>query len=214
MRLTFIRPAELVCQIAKASGCHVIASAGTDEKVEFIKSLGVDSVFNYKTTDTAKALADFGKPIDIFWDGVGGATLDAWFGAAARGGRAIECGMISAYNGGEVYKFRCVYIGPGLQIFTIGTDPFPACPSQLSRNIMNMIGRGLNMRGFLVSEFESMADEFYAEVPKSLANGTFKSAEEVRDGLASTPQAFSDMLSGLNKGKVVVKVADAGKSHL
>lgn len=96
---------QLVCQIAKNAGCNVIASAGTDEKVEFIKTLGVDKAFNYKTEDTAEQLKAFGG-IDVFWDGVGGSTLDAFLGASKKGGRAIECGMISAYNGGEPYGFK------------------------------------------------------------------------------------------------------------
>ncbi len=45
-----------VVQIAKAEGLRVIASAGSDEKVEFVKSLGADVVFNYKTTKTRDVL--------------------------------------------------------------------------------------------------------------------------------------------------------------
>lgn len=45
-----------VIQLAKADGCKVIASAGTDEKVEFIRSIGADIAFNYKKESTAKVL--------------------------------------------------------------------------------------------------------------------------------------------------------------
>ena len=51
-------------QIAKAAGCKVIASAGSDEKVEYVKSLGADVVFNYKTTSTREVLKKEG-PIDM-----------------------------------------------------------------------------------------------------------------------------------------------------
>jgi hypothetical protein len=126
--------------------------------------------------------------------------------------------MIAGYNGGEPYAFKNIMMqvppccdgwrySRGSCLVTYLSRTFPVL-------LQRLIGKGLNMRGFLVSEFESMADEFYSTVPKSLADGTFKSAEEVRDGLASTPQSFSDMLSGLNKGKVVIKVADPTKSHL
>ncbi|KAJ3551077.1 hypothetical protein NMY22_g6 [Coprinellus aureogranulatus] len=65
-----------VIQLAKLDGCKVIASAGSDEKVEFMKSIGADVAFNYKTTNTLEVLEKEGG-IDIYWDNVGGETLDA-----------------------------------------------------------------------------------------------------------------------------------------
>jgi NADPH-dependent curcumin reductase CurA len=53
-----------VVQLAKADGLKVIASAGSDDKVNFVKSLGADVVFNYKTTGTAEVLAKE-APIDV-----------------------------------------------------------------------------------------------------------------------------------------------------
>lgn len=59
-----------------------------------------------KTQDTAKELKEFG-PIDVFWDNVGGATLDAALeGMARANGRAILCGAISGYNGQDAYAFK------------------------------------------------------------------------------------------------------------
>ena len=43
-------------QIAKAEGLKVIASAGSEEKVDFVKSIGADVAFNYKTTKTREVL--------------------------------------------------------------------------------------------------------------------------------------------------------------
>jgi NADPH-dependent curcumin reductase CurA len=54
----------LVIQIAKLDGLKVIASAGSEEKVQFMKELGADVVFNYKTTDTKEVLKKEG-PIDM-----------------------------------------------------------------------------------------------------------------------------------------------------
>ena len=53
-----------VVQLAKADGLKVIASAGTDEKVAFVKSIGADIVFNYKTTSTRQILEREG-PINM-----------------------------------------------------------------------------------------------------------------------------------------------------
>ncbi|KAJ7710412.1 chaperonin 10-like protein [Mycena rosella] len=74
----YAKPGEtaLVIQLAKRDGLKVIASAGSDEKVKFMRDIGADIAFNYKTTDTAEVLAREG-PIDIYWDNVGGDVLDA-----------------------------------------------------------------------------------------------------------------------------------------
>ena len=54
----------MVIQLAKADGLKVIASAGSEEKVDFMKSLGADVAFNYKTTNTLEVLKKEG-PIDV-----------------------------------------------------------------------------------------------------------------------------------------------------
>lgn len=54
-----------VIQLAKLDGCKVIASAGSEEKVEYMKSIGADVAFNYKTTNTLEVLQREGG-IDMF----------------------------------------------------------------------------------------------------------------------------------------------------
>ena len=53
-----------VVQLAKAAGLKVIGSAGSDEKVAYMKSIGADVAFNYKTTKTADVLKKEG-PINM-----------------------------------------------------------------------------------------------------------------------------------------------------
>ncbi|KAF7352352.1 Zinc-type alcohol dehydrogenase-like protein PB24D3.08c [Mycena venus] len=64
----------MVIQICKIKRLKVIGSAGTDAKVDFIRSIGADVVSDYKTTPFAAALQEHG-PIDLFWDNVGGEQL-------------------------------------------------------------------------------------------------------------------------------------------
>ncbi|KIJ22657.1 hypothetical protein M422DRAFT_131686, partial [Sphaerobolus stellatus SS14] len=59
-----------VVQLAKSQGLKVVASTGSDEKVEFVKSIGADIVFNYKTQSTAAVLEGLGAGIDLYWDNV------------------------------------------------------------------------------------------------------------------------------------------------
>jgi len=89
---------QVVCQIAKAAGLRVIGSAGSDDKVRFLKEeLRIDQAFNYKTVSTAEELKKFGG-IDIYWDNVGGVTLEAALEAMNKFGRIVGCGNISNYN--------------------------------------------------------------------------------------------------------------------
>lgn len=57
-------------QMAKAWGCKSYATAGTEEKVEFLKNLGVDHVLNYKKENFGEVWKD--EKIDVILDMVGG----------------------------------------------------------------------------------------------------------------------------------------------
>ncbi|XP_040384730.1 NADPH-dependent oxidoreductase 2-alkenal reductase-like [Oryza brachyantha] len=77
---------EVVGQLAKIAGCY--------EKVALLKTkLGFDDAFNYKTEGSGG-----GGGIDVYFDSVGGATLDAALLNMRLGGRVVVCGMISQYN--------------------------------------------------------------------------------------------------------------------
>lgn len=169
-----------VIQLAKLDGCKVIASAGSDEKVEYIKSLGADVAFNYKTTNTLEVLEKEGG-IDIYWDNVGGETLDAALEAAHVNARFIECGMISGYNTG------------GAPI----------------KNGIQIVAKSISMHGFIVSRLEHKYDQrFYQEIPKLVAEGKLKYREHVYEGLKSVGDAILAVQKGENKAKAVIKVAD------
>lgn len=58
-------PFRIVAQLAKAEGLKVIASAGSDAKVDYVRSLGVDLAFNYKTTSTREVLQQEG-PVNVY----------------------------------------------------------------------------------------------------------------------------------------------------
>lgn len=90
----------MVGQLAKREGLRVIGSAGSDEKVAFIKNeLGFDEAFNYKTESPWTAVKKYApEGVDIYYDNVGGETLDAVLENAKDFARFIECGMISQYN--------------------------------------------------------------------------------------------------------------------
>ncbi|KAL5063045.1 hypothetical protein RYX36_024782 [Vicia faba] len=71
---------QLVGQFAKLHGCYVVGSAGTKEKVDLLKNkFGYDEAFNYKEEPDLDAALKryFPEGIDIYFENVGGKTLDA-----------------------------------------------------------------------------------------------------------------------------------------
>ncbi|KAJ7262872.1 hypothetical protein C8J57DRAFT_1630610, partial [Mycena rebaudengoi] len=170
----------LVIQLAKQAGMKVIASAGSEEKVEFMKEIGADVAFNYKTTDTREVLKKAG-PIDVYWDNVGGDILDAALEYAAIKARFLECGMISGYNTGP----------------------------QGIKNLGQLIGKSISMHGIVVSRLQPKYDEeFYATVPVKIVTGEIKYREEVSRGLDKVGDVMLSVQKGTNKAKAVIIVAN------
>ncbi|KAK7440812.1 hypothetical protein VKT23_016890 [Stygiomarasmius scandens] len=170
-----------VIQLAKRDGMKVIASAGSEEKLRQCKEFGADVVFNYKTQSTEEVLAKEG-PIDVYWDNVGGSTLDAAFGNAALHSRFIICGFITQYNKPEPTPYK---------------------------NIVSILTKRIVVSGFLVFDHEAeWEDRFYAEVPKLLASGQLKYTEDISKGLDKSGEALLEVQVGKNHGKKVIHVAD------
>ncbi|KAG6815100.1 hypothetical protein H0H93_010942, partial [Arthromyces matolae] len=184
---------------AKLDGLKVIASAGSDEKVAFMKSIGADVAFNYKTTSTAEVLEKEG-PIDVYWDNVGGETLDAALVAANTNARFIECGMIS---GDVVVNLKCLTILTNLLSVGYNTGGQPI------KNLMLVVGKSITLQGFIVGRLESKyAKEFYATIPEKLKSGELKYTEEITEGLDKVGEVILRVQKGENTAKAVIKVAD------
>jgi NADPH-dependent curcumin reductase CurA len=172
----------IVCQIAKIKGCTVVATAGTDEKVAWLKSLGVDAVVNYKTCgnllEAVRAAAP--KGIDVYFDNVGGDHLEVAIEVARPFARFVECGMISVYN---------------------NTEPKPG-----PRNMQYIVGKRLRLQGFIVFDFFDMRGQFLADMTQWVKEDRVKSEETVENGIENAPAAFLKLFSGANTGKMLVKL--------
>jgi NADPH-dependent curcumin reductase CurA len=170
-----------VCQIAKIKGCRVIGSAGSDQKIAWLKDRGVDHVVNYKKGDLlAQVRAGAPKGVDIYFDNVGGEHLEVAIELANTFARFAECGMISGYN---------------------ETDPIPG-----PRNMMQIVGKQLTIRGFIVSSFADMRAQFLTDMTAWIKDGKVKWEETVEHGLDNAPKAFLNLFSGANTGKMLVKL--------
>ncbi len=172
-----------VGQIGKILGCHVIGIAGTDEKVELLKSkFGFDEGINYNTTDdmrkAIKKLAPNG--VDVYFDNVGGEISDAVLANINKLARVPVCGAISSYNDTEVPT------GPRVQ------------PILIKNSVL--------MQGFIVSNYADRFPQALKELSQWLKDDKLHYAETIVDGFENIPQAFIDLFSGKNKGKMVVSV--------
>jgi NADPH-dependent curcumin reductase CurA len=172
----------LAGQLAKLRGCRVIGSAGSAEKVRLLTNeLGFDAAFNYKDGDVYAQLKQAAPDgIDVYFDNVGGDHLEAAFSSLRVHGRVIACGSIAGYNAGR---------------------PVPG-----PRNMFMIVTKRLTVRGFIVIDSLQRMPEFLAEVAPLVTSGRIRSKETMVDGLERAPQAFLDLFSGENVGKMVVKI--------
>ncbi|KUI72198.1 Zinc-type alcohol dehydrogenase-like protein PB24D3.08c [Cytospora mali] len=181
---------QVVGQIAKHEGLRVIGSVGSDEKLDFItKELGFDAGTNYKKESPADALKRLAPDgIDIYYENVGGETLDAALAAMNPFGRVVCCGMISQYN----------VKGPSEQYGV--------------KNLTAVVTKRLTMEGFIVSDPKFgpvYAMEHQKNMQKWLSEGTFKAKLSVTEGIGKAAEGFVGLLEGKNFGKAVLKIADA-----
>ncbi|CAN6326153.1 unnamed protein product [Urochloa humidicola] len=174
---------QIVGQLAKLTGCYVVGSAGTDEKVNLLKTkFGFDEAFNYKKEQDLDAALRryFPEGIDIYFENVGGPTLEAVLLNMRNHGRIPACGMISQYN---------------LQ------------QEEAVRNLFQIITKRVRMEGFLVFDYFGEYRKFEEEMVGYLKEGKISYMEDIADGLEKAPAALIGLLSGRNVGKQLVAVA-------
>ena len=175
----------VVCQIAKIKDCRVAGSCGSDEKADYLKNeLGIDHAFNYKTSSIPREL-HIGLPdgIDVYFENVGGAHLDAACGQMRPLGRIPVCGMISAYNN-------------------------KGARSEGVTTLSNMIYNRVTMKGFVVYEFNHLRDQFLSDMRNWMREGRMKYEETIMEGIENAPAALIGLLQGQNTGKMLVRLAD------
>ncbi|HKY26105.1 MAG TPA: NADP-dependent oxidoreductase [Gaiella sp.] len=171
----------IAAQLAQTRGASVVGSAGSPEKLAWLRELGLDGVFDYHETSTRDALRDLAPDgIDVYFDNVGGDTLEAALGAMRLRGRIVACGSISRYNATEA--------APG------------------PRNLFLVVTKRLRMQGFIVFDHFDRFPAFLEEVAPRVADGSLRYRETIVDGIERAPEAFIGMLEGANIGKMLVRV--------
>lgn len=172
-----------VGQIAKHKGCRVVGIAGGKDKCDFVvNELGFDACIDYKheaVKDGLKAHCPNG--VDIYFDNVGGEILDTVLTRINRKARIVICGAISQYNNTTPIK------GPS--------------------NYMSLLVNRARMEGFVVFDYASRYGAAIADIAQWMREGTFKTREDIVQGLEKFPEAILMLFEGRNFGKLILQVA-------
>jgi hypothetical protein len=175
---------QLAGQFAKRAGAHVVGSAGSGEKVAYLlQRCGFDAAFNYRQGPLDEALQRHcPRGIDVYFDNVGGSTLEAALRHANVGARFPVCGMISAYNETQDAGIR------GLQA---------------------VLTKRIAMTGFIIYDHVHRLPEYQARVAPWLRSGELVFQEDIVQGIENAPAALIGMMQGQAIGKRLVQVAPA-----
>jgi hypothetical protein len=171
----------LVVQLAKAHGCAVVGLAGGPEKCRMVEErFGADHCIDYKAGNVRARLAEAApKGIDVYFDNVGGEILEAAMTLLRRRARVVICGAISGYN--DFASIR----GP--------------------RNYLNLLVQRARMEGFVVFDYQPRYAEAQAQIAAMLKDGRVVAVEDVRDGIDRFPETLTELYTGGNFGKLVLR---------
>ncbi len=175
---------QTVGQMAKIKGCRVVGIAGGQAKCDWVvNTLGFDACIDYKNGSVKDGLKQHcPKGVDIYFDNVGGEILDAVLARINRKARIVICGAISQYNATTAVQ------GP--------------------KNYLSLLVNRARMEGIVVFDYADRYHLAVAEMAGYLKDGRMTSREDVVDGLANFPRALTQLFTGENFGKLVLKVAD------
>jgi NADPH-dependent curcumin reductase CurA len=169
-------------QLVKIWGCRAVGIAGAPAKCDYVKrELGFDACVDYKAGNLQGDLKEAcPKGVDVYFDNVGGETLDTLLRQMNLFSRIVTCGLISDYNATEPYAIK---------------------------NIRAMLVNRIKMQGMIVFDWKERYGEALKALAGYLAEGKLKYRESVVDGLENAPKGLIALLKGQNFGKQLVKLA-------
>ncbi len=169
-----------VGQLGKAAGARVIGIVGSPEKADWLRGeAGFDGCIDRHAPlgEALDALCPDG--VDMYFDNVGGAILQAVMERLARNARVALCGLMDQYNQAQ-------------------TPPGP--------NPGLVIRARATMRGLVVYDHEDLRPRMEEELGGRIRDGSLAYREAVFEGLESAPTAFCRLMAGQTFGKTVVRL--------
>lgn len=172
----------LAGQMARHLGARVVGIAGGRAKCDAVTGeLGFHGCVDYKSAGFEQALRDATpKGVEVCFENVGAAVLDATLGRMNENGRVAVCGLLGQYHSGAPYAFR---------------------------NFPRVLDRALRVTGFRIDGNTDLHERARADLRAWLEGGVFRSWETVSQGLEAAPAAFVSMLEGRGRGKTLVRLA-------
>jgi NADPH-dependent curcumin reductase len=173
----------IVGQIARIKGCRAVGIAGGADKCRWlVEEVGFDAAIDYKSADLRKELkAHAPDGVDVYFDNVGGATLEAALNRLAHGARIVLCGAVSQYN------------------------DTPRGPS----NYMQLLVARASMTGFVIFDYAKRYPEGVAQLANWLNSGELQSHEQIEHGdVDAFPDALLKLFRGENTGKLILALGE------
>ena len=172
----------VVGQLAKLWGCRAVGIAGGAQKCDYVqRELGFDACIDYKAGNLHGALEHAcAKGVDVYFDNVGGETLDTLLRHMKLFSRIVVCGLISDYNATTPYGLK---------------------------NIRAMLVNRIRMQGMIVFDWKARYAEALEALAGYVSQGRLKYRESVVEGLENAPQGLIALLKGRNFGKQLVKLS-------
>ncbi len=170
-------------QLAKLRGARVIGIAGGKAKCDWLTGeCGFDGAIDYKNEDVGAALDRLCPGgIDVNYENVGGATMDAVMSRMNNFSRMALCGMISTYN-------------------QEGPVPGPT-------NFGHILMHRLMIKGFIIIDYLHRAPEAFAELMPLVLEGKLKWKAHVEEGLENALPALDRLFTGDHDGKLMLRVS-------
>jgi NADPH-dependent curcumin reductase CurA len=168
-------------QIARIKGARAVGIAGGPDKCRWlVDELGFDAAIDYKTDDLRDKLKEHAPDgIDVFFDNVGGAVLEAALGRLSRGARVVLSGAVSQYN-------------------ATTTPHGPA-------NYMQLLVARASMTGFVIFDYADRYLPAQAQLAAWLQSGELRSREDVVHGdVSDFPDVLLQLFTGRNTGKLIL----------
>ncbi|MBU6164750.1 MAG: NADP-dependent oxidoreductase [Alphaproteobacteria bacterium] len=174
---------QIVGQIGKIKGCHVIGIAGGQAKCDYVvNELGFDAAIDYKAQDVGAALDRLAPGgVDINFEQVGGPIMVEVMKRMRTFGRVPLCGLISSYN--------------------------DVTPNEPPGFWTMMLMRRLTVRGFIVTDFAPRFGESGAALAGWMLGGQLKTRQDIRPGLENAVETVKELYSGGNFGKLLIEVS-------
>ena len=167
-------------QIGKTLGLTVIGIAGGAEKCAYLSGLGFDAVIDYKAEDNLTKAITAAAPdgVDIYFDNVGGAILDAAILNMKPKGRIVVSGQVAEYN-----------------------NETPTGIRQTTRFITHR----LRMEGLVVYDYAKQFPAAQAAMAALIRDGKLAYKEDISTGIEDAPREYAALFAGANFGRRLIK---------